>query len=140
MNLDRPHKLLGGVLLVAAVSKGSVEMVRLLVDQGANVNGINDDGTTPLLAAIGVGSLEMVGMLLQVGGEMKGGMFRVSGLVYRVLVTWVLGLVLGRWVCFAMCGLRCVVCDGTFLAPFLHPFDLLLPRGSLSLLHCEGQM
>ena len=46
-------------------------MVKLLIDNGVNINGENEDGTTALLAAINTGNLAMVNMLLAANANVE---------------------------------------------------------------------
>jgi ankyrin repeat protein len=46
-------------------SEGQLEMVKLLLDAGADPNASTDDGFTPLMAASGEGYVEIVRLLLQ---------------------------------------------------------------------------
>jgi uncharacterized protein len=47
------HKLLniGGMPLISAAKQGDVELVRTLLDEGLDVNGVNDNGRTALMEA-----------------------------------------------------------------------------------------
>ena len=50
---------------------GIVEIVRLLVENGAEVNNKNNDGTTALLWAASKGYLEIVRLLVENGAEVN---------------------------------------------------------------------
>lgn len=55
-----------------AANTGSVENVRLLLDAGARVNAIHDDGTgTPLMAAAYAGHKDVVRLLLSRGADVN---------------------------------------------------------------------
>jgi ankyrin repeat protein len=62
--VDATKNRKGNSALRFAVSKGNVEMVKLLLEKGANVNGETVDGTSPLLLAIHYGHVEVVKVLL----------------------------------------------------------------------------
>lgn len=55
--------------LAAAVRGGRVEVVRELLQQGADVNAAAVDGTTPLLEAVGTRNGELVELLLAAGAD-----------------------------------------------------------------------
>lgn len=60
--------------LVEAASDGDVEMVNGLLNRGANVNSVRDDGWgTPLLQAVGAGQTEMVRLLIRRGANVNKG-------------------------------------------------------------------
>jgi ankyrin repeat protein len=52
-----------------SVNEGDLESVRYLLEQGADVNGRNVLGDTPLMAAAHVGSARMVRLLLASGAD-----------------------------------------------------------------------
>lgn len=63
---------LGMTCLVIACSKGNLDIVKLLLEKGANVNAPAADGTTPLMAVAGSGSVygvEISEMLLKKGAD-----------------------------------------------------------------------
>lgn len=45
--------------------------VKLLLDRGAGINSLNEEGATPLIEAAGFGRLAIVKMLLQKGGDLE---------------------------------------------------------------------
>jgi uncharacterized protein len=53
----------------AAVSSKDLEMVRLLIEHGADVNARQQNGFTPLQGAAGSGSLDIMELLLQHGAD-----------------------------------------------------------------------
>ncbi|MFP4054851.1 MAG: ankyrin repeat domain-containing protein [Phycisphaerae bacterium] len=53
--------------LVRAVAGGDANEVRRLVEQGADLNGADPNGITPLQVATSCGNVEMVNLLLQMG-------------------------------------------------------------------------
>ncbi|MBP5403979.1 MAG: ankyrin repeat domain-containing protein [Elusimicrobiaceae bacterium] len=55
--------------LHGASSRGPLELVKLLVSNGADVNAINEDGTTPLRDAVQEDKLEIAKFLLQQGAN-----------------------------------------------------------------------
>ena len=71
VDMDRPSRVIGGLPLVSAVRRGCDAMVKLLIDNGVNINGENEDGTTALLAAINTGNLAMVNMLLAANANVE---------------------------------------------------------------------
>jgi uncharacterized protein len=54
----------------AAVSNKDVEMVRLLIERGADVNARQQKGFTPLQGAAGSGSIEIMDLLLAHGADL----------------------------------------------------------------------
>ncbi|KAF7516376.1 hypothetical protein G7054_g14184 [Neopestalotiopsis clavispora] len=56
-------------VLDAAFSNGHAEVVKMLLDQGANLNVANKDGWTPLNTASGNGHIKVVKMLLDKGAD-----------------------------------------------------------------------
>lgn len=67
--LLRRDKEKGASELLEASEKGRVTWVKLMLDQGANVNVKNDAGATPLMVAAGKGQLELVRLLLNRGAD-----------------------------------------------------------------------
>ncbi|MGH8056504.1 MAG: ankyrin repeat domain-containing protein [Candidatus Entotheonellia bacterium] len=55
--------------LLAAAEAGHLQVVRLLVDAGADVNRADATGFTPLMGAVGAGHRKMVAYLLQRGAR-----------------------------------------------------------------------
>jgi len=50
---------------------GQVEVIKLLIEAGANVNAKTDEGWTALMAAANAGSVEAVELLLKAGANAK---------------------------------------------------------------------
>jgi ankyrin repeat protein len=65
----RPRGRLDPSLLHDACAKGSVDDVQLLINQGADVNGRNDDHNTALLVALKDGKLEVAKVLIEYGAD-----------------------------------------------------------------------
>jgi ankyrin repeat protein len=59
------------VPLLSAAGAGCLEVARLLIDRGANVNARDRDGWTPLIKAAQAGHAEMVQLLLDHGADMR---------------------------------------------------------------------
>ena len=59
----------GGTNLSIQSSEGQTEMVRLLIDAGADPNAATKDGFTPLMAACGEGYVRIVELLLEAGAD-----------------------------------------------------------------------
>lgn len=68
--------------LMAAASENEVEMMRLLIDKGADVNFINPDGWTALIEAADEGAYEAAKLLLDSGAKvnLRGDQTRVTAL------------------------------------------------------------
>jgi ankyrin repeat protein len=64
-------------------SAGNIEIVRILLDKGANVNVPRKDGITPLHLASNQGSVEIVKLLLDKGAkvDVKGGKNSITPLM-----------------------------------------------------------
>lgn len=54
-----------------ASSSGSVDVAKLLIDKGADVNAVDNKGTTPLILAVKKNSLAMVRLLLERGADVN---------------------------------------------------------------------
>lgn len=62
----------GNTALIAAASTGDLEMVRLFVDKGLDVNAANNvGGDTALTAAAGGGSAALIGLLIRLGANVN---------------------------------------------------------------------
>jgi len=59
-------------LLIEACDGGSKAVVEVLLERGADVNGRNQHGDTPLIGASGLGSPEVVKLLLDRGADPNG--------------------------------------------------------------------
>lgn len=57
--------------LTYAINIPDVEMVRFLIDKGANVNYSDNNGMTPLMFAIKLGNLELVSILINAGADIN---------------------------------------------------------------------
>lgn len=57
--------------LFKAISLGSGEMVKILLDHGANIEATSDNGVTPLLKAASVGNSDVLKILLDQGANLK---------------------------------------------------------------------
>lgn len=67
--VDAPNNIGGRTALHIAAREGNVEKVGLLVDAGANVNGVDSDGYTPLHLAVVAKSAATVTALLDAGAN-----------------------------------------------------------------------
>ena len=61
---------MGDSLLEKAAELGQVQVARLLIERGADVNFQEDTGDTALMSAVEEGHLEMVDLLLDAGADM----------------------------------------------------------------------
>jgi len=61
----------GGTALYASAEKGYVEIAKLLIEHGANVNGRTKEGKTALMIAAAKGSSELVGLLIDKGADVN---------------------------------------------------------------------
>lgn len=68
---DDPQEQLQLTPLIFAASAGDVEMCRLLIDHGANLDAAKADGMTPLMAATFNGWLEAVRYLTDAGANLN---------------------------------------------------------------------
>lgn len=59
----------GATSLHIAARNGNVQIAKILIDNGANVNAIDNEGWTPLMRATTSGNSELVGMLLDHGAD-----------------------------------------------------------------------
>src|SRR5262249_24538020 len=66
--------------LGSAVLRGNTEMVALLLDAGADINGQPGSVTTPLMNAVHRNDPDMVRLLLQRGADPRAGDGRVMGI------------------------------------------------------------
>lgn len=62
----------GDTLLVAAARAGRIDLVRALLERGADLERQNTDGQTALLAALAAGRNDVVGLLLERGARLRG--------------------------------------------------------------------
>jgi len=72
--------------LFHAVSNGKLEVAKILVSNGANVNTVDEDGRPPLFEAVAEGSKEMVQFLLDKGASIAVNL--KSGGVLHKCVEW----------------------------------------------------
>ncbi len=61
----------GDSVLVFAASTGSAEIVRVLIDKGANVD-VSSGGNSALVTAVATGSTEIVRVLIDKGANVDG--------------------------------------------------------------------
>jgi len=61
----------GQTLLIRAAQNGHIEMMRLLLGHGADVNGRDDRGRTALMVAAGSDDVDMVELLLSKGADVN---------------------------------------------------------------------
>ena len=66
---NAPPMEFGQSIVAAAVDGGDVEIVRTLLDAGADAKAGNEYGMTPLHAAAQLGGVEMVRLLLEAGAD-----------------------------------------------------------------------
>jgi ankyrin repeat protein len=59
LSLSASLSLTGETPFTSAVAHGNMELVRYLLDQGADKEKLNDDGYTPLHLASGKGSIDL---------------------------------------------------------------------------------
>jgi uncharacterized protein len=70
--INAPEFLYGGTLLHGAAQSGSLGKVKLLVDEGFDVNyPSSPDGITPINHACGTGSIDIVRFLIDQGAQLK---------------------------------------------------------------------
>lgn len=58
-------------VLIEAVKNGNVEIVKILMENGADVNIKHSNGTTPLIEAAGDGSVEIIKILIENGASVN---------------------------------------------------------------------
>ncbi|VDN51290.1 unnamed protein product [Dracunculus medinensis] len=68
---DRPHSRTGASALHVAAAKGYVDVVKLLLRAGADINCRDRDGWTPLHAAAHWGEMETAAVLIQNGASLS---------------------------------------------------------------------
>ena len=59
--------------LASAVFTANAEILRLLIEAGAKVDQVDDDGLTPLCAATVLGNCDICRLLLESGADVNGG-------------------------------------------------------------------
>ena len=69
VDVNYQTRLTGETALATAAGLGYVEIVRLLLDRGAEINVRNSKGMTPLLMAAHGGRTEIVSMLIKAGAD-----------------------------------------------------------------------
>ena len=57
--------------LLEAVANGDVAKVKELVAEGADINGVNEQGMSPAFVAAAVESLAMLALLKELGADME---------------------------------------------------------------------
>lgn len=70
-NVDAKYTESGVTALMYAAKYGRVEVAKLLIEKGANVNLQGDRGETPLIMGIDAGSIEMVSLLIEKGANLE---------------------------------------------------------------------
>jgi ankyrin repeat protein len=63
-------RLIPGAPLLAACDGGHIEVVKLLVDKGANLNAKDQNGQTPLMKTAASGQLDIVKILVERGADL----------------------------------------------------------------------
>ena len=66
---DAPNPLDGNTALMMAANRGAIDVVRMLIAAGADVNAKAKDGWTPLEAATMIGDEEIVELLKRAGAR-----------------------------------------------------------------------
>jgi ankyrin repeat protein len=61
----------GTTPLIAACNKSRYDVVKFLLDRGADVNSANRNGWTPLMGAASAGNKNLVGLLIDRGADVK---------------------------------------------------------------------
>lgn len=69
--LDRSSEEIGVAALFNAIEKGRTHMVRSLLKVGANANGVNLEGITPLMLAASKGQDATIELLLDKGADIN---------------------------------------------------------------------
>jgi ankyrin repeat protein len=70
-NVKARSALGNDALILAARQRGSLSLLKLLLDRGADMNGTNIFGATPLMAAVASGDLASVNLLLDRGANIN---------------------------------------------------------------------
>ena len=68
---DGSHSTVGLTVLMVSAAEGAIKNLSFLIEMGANVNAIDQDGWTPLMFAAMNHRVECVRMLLEKGGEVN---------------------------------------------------------------------
>jgi ankyrin repeat protein len=68
---DEPNHEHGYTALIYAVEAGHFDIVRMLLQAGADVNAASADGRTPLMHAFVTGNIDLIRLLLQQGADPK---------------------------------------------------------------------
>lgn len=77
-----------GTALLGAVSAGDLEIVKILVNHGANVNYVNNDGSTPYEMAVYKGYEDIAEYLLKRGADSKLSFIKRGGRLPSIWYDW----------------------------------------------------
>lgn len=73
VNVDSGENMAGGTPLMSAVDQGKIEVIKLLIAAGADVNAINDWELSVTRIAEQTGNAEAVDILLEAGAHPRSG-------------------------------------------------------------------
>jgi len=120
LDMAKPPKLTPSALILACTN-GHIEVVKLLLEKGADVNSRNSDGDTPLIFAVRCGHAGLVKLLLEKGADAS-----VKGLCGQTALYWAMGdrqvdeildmLCVHKWN-----GSKCSVCERVLQGKPLDP-------------------
>merc|ERR1719225_2367207 len=71
IQLDKKDNTNGRSALHVAVYDGNLEIVKVLVQKGANINAKDDDGFSPLHIAVYIENLKILKILIQSGAQLN---------------------------------------------------------------------
>jgi ankyrin repeat protein len=69
MRAQKPSSLVMDYAMESACQRGDAQTITWLLDEGKNVNCLNDDGTTPIMVALKYGQLHIVKYLFDRGAD-----------------------------------------------------------------------
>lgn len=122
-----PHCLPGNTALTYACAGGFVDVVKVLLKEGANIEDHNENGHTPLMEAASAGHVEVARVLLEYGAGINthSNEFKESALtlacykgqssnivsVLLIIISWFCTInrlylyangdqIIGKWICF----------------------------------------